>query len=180
MYLFSSLRTGILACVLLYSFVVCAQAQSPPSPLEAELIVPISNPRGQRELSLGRYPRFHVLLRNVSSQPIKLWKDWNSWGYFNLSLEAEDRNGERWVIRRRRPSAWDGDFPDFWVLLAGESLVLEIDMSAGEWEGFPDLYGEQLPATLTAVYENKFDELAGEFGLWIGQISSAPVKVIFQ
>jgi hypothetical protein len=28
---------------------------------------------------------FYVVVTNVSGEPIRLWKEWCSWGYFNLS-----------------------------------------------------------------------------------------------
>ncbi|MEM7660147.1 MAG: hypothetical protein AAF399_28820 [Bacteroidota bacterium] len=148
-------------------------------PLQIEVLVPISTPDGQREISLERYARFQVLLTNVSDQSIRLWKDWNTWGYFNLQLDW--RSGERvFPIRRKPPKQWNGDFPDFWTLLPGEKVVLEIDMRSGEWEGIPDLYGEMIEAELFATYQNKPDPLAEEFGVWVGKVRSAEIPVIFK
>lgn len=143
-----------------------------------ELVVPISNPAGERVISLDRYPRFHVLLKNQSSETQKLWKDWNTWGFFNLNLVWKAA-GQSHAIRKKTPTAWNGDFPDFWVIEAGETLVLEIDMSTGEWEGVPDLYGERIEATLQASYENKPDGLGRKFGIWMGKVESQEISVVF-
>lgn len=144
-----------------------------------EIVVPISNPAGEREITLDRYPRFHVMLKNTSGKTQKLWKDWNTWGYFNLSFiwRTADRVE---TIRHKTPSAWNGDFPDFWVIPAGETLILEIDMSSGNWEGIPDLYGEKISATLEATYENKPDGLARKFGIWLGKLQSNKIDVVFR
>lgn len=144
-----------------------------------ELVVPIGNPAGERIISLDRYPRFHIIMKNVSPQVQRLWKDWNTWGFFNLNLiwKAGDQVHQ---IRKKTPTAWDGDFPDFWVVPAGESLILEVDMTTGIWEGIPDLYGERIPATLQATYENKRDGLANKFGIWVGKVASEEIEIVFQ
>lgn len=161
---------GVLACGHLH-------AQKPG--IQLELLVPISTPGGERVIALDRYPRLHASLTNVSEQPVKVWKDWNSWGWFNLTLIMESDRGTQ-AIRRKHPTHWEGDFSDFWVILPGETLILEIDMTDGSWAGFPDLYGERLPATLTAVYENKADVLAEEFGIWVGKVTASSLRVVFE
>lgn len=145
---------------------------------EMEIIVPISNPAGERVIALDRYPRFHILMKNVSPETLKLWKDWNTWGFFNLQMSWE-AGGQMHSIQKKTPNAWNGDFPDFWVIPAGETLILEVDMSTGEWEGIPDLYGERIEATVSATYENKTDGLARKFGIWVGKVSSKEIEVVF-
>lgn len=152
-------------------------SQSPP--FSIELVVPISNPNGIREIAMDRYPQIHVLLKNTSQQDQRLWKDWNTWGYFNLSLEWQAA-GQTFPITRLSPKAWDGDFPDFWLLHPGETVILVVDMSTGLWKGFPDLYGETLSATLTATYVNKPDELASAFDVWVGKLETRPIQVVFK
>ncbi|MDX2283840.1 MAG: hypothetical protein NW241_06740 [Bacteroidia bacterium] len=158
---------------------LAAGMQAQPGGLELRLAVPVTTPEGLREISMDRYPRLHVLLVNRGAKPVNIWKDWNTWGYFNLTLTWE-AGGKTYLIRRLPPQAWDGDFPDFWTLPPGETLILEVDMRTGFWEGFPDLYGEQIPAELTAIYENKPDLLADEFGIWTGRIASQPLRVVFR
>ena len=150
------------------------------APLQIELIVPVSEPDGTREISLDRYRRLHVRLFNPGPQPALLWKDWNSWGYFNLQLFYRDSTGQVQAIRRLNPGQWDGDFPDFWTLPPGESVILEVDYSSPQWSGFPDLYGQRLPAELWAEYQNTPDELATEFGIWTGKLRSDTLRVVFE
>ncbi len=170
-------------CIYLFFFIPCIIPVSifaqEISPVQLDLIIPISNPEGEREISLEKYPRIHVLITNHSDQAIRLWKDWNSWGYFNLSFSYQ-ANSTIKGITRIRPSSWEGDFPDFWMLEAGNSVIIEIDMTISQWQGFPDLYGEKLPAVLTATYENKYDPLAEQFGIWVGKVQSAPLGVVFK
>lgn len=84
------------------------------------------------------------------------------------------------VASKAVPFNWDGDFPDFWTILPGESLVLEIDMRPGIWKGVSQLFGQERKASLTVSYENKPDALATEFGIWVGKAQSLPVEVIFK
>ena len=37
---------------------------------------------------------FHVLITNKSHQAIRLWEEWNEWGYFNLAFDVVDGNGK--------------------------------------------------------------------------------------
>lgn len=166
--------TGILLILAVFG-----TEAAPPPPFSIELIVPVSTPQGIREVSLDRYPQLHVLIKNISPQPQRLWKDWNTWGYFNLSLEWTAA-GRTFLINRLTPRAWDGDFPDFWLLAPGETVVLVVDMSSGQWQGFPDLYGESVSATLKATYVNKSDELATAFEVWVGKLETAPIPVLFK
>ncbi|MEZ4688161.1 MAG: hypothetical protein R3B47_19490 [Bacteroidia bacterium] len=124
---------------------------------------------------MDRYPRFHVQLVNISEKSIRLWKDWNSWGWFNLSLKMESEAGT--TILRKKAVSWEGDFSDFWQIGPGESVVLEVDMTSGHWQGMPDLYDESLELRLTAIYENKADPLCDAFGIWTGKISSNTLSV---
>ena len=124
---------------------------------------------------MDRYPRFHVQLVNISDKTIRLWKDWNSWGWFNLTLKLETRDGTSYL--RKKQIIWEGDFSDFWQIEPGESVILEVDMTSGEWQGMPDLYGESLPAKITAIYENKADPLCEVFDIWTGKASSNTVNV---
>lgn len=172
----SILRISIFAIILMTSLLGFGQEKPP---ISIKLVAPISTPQGQREISLDRYHRIHVVLTNVSATTQRIWKDWNTWGYFNLMLTW--KSGDRITpIRRNTPKAWDGDFPDFWTMAPGESVVLEVDMSTGEWSGFPDLYGEEIPASLQAIYENKGDVLASEFNIWVGKLVTPAIPVVFK
>ncbi|MEL6652854.1 MAG: hypothetical protein AAFQ87_18795 [Bacteroidota bacterium] len=149
------------------------------APLSLELVVPISAPNGEREISIERYYQLHVLIKNVSPHPQRVWKDWNTWGYFNLQLEWEAA-GRTFPVRRKAPKVWDGDFPDYWTLNPGEVAILVVDLRSGDWEGFPDLYGESISASIKAVYENKQDVLAQEFNIWHGKLETKPLEVVFR
>ena len=155
------------------------QPQATANPgLTLSLIVPAGSD-GQRTLSLVRYPRFHVVVTNTSESPIRLWKDWTSWGMKSLSLMLQTPAKSMGIIRLPVRGI-DGDFPDFWVLLPGEELVLEVNMADISWRGFPDLYGESVKGSLSAIYEIKEDYLTDEFGIWTGRVLSQPLEVVLK
>ncbi|WNJ17367.1 hypothetical protein [Pontibacter sp. G13] len=170
------------ACLLfLSSWMVTAplEISADRPPLSLELIVPITDPSGEREISMARYPRIHAKLTNESRQPVRVWKDWNTWGYFNLKL-FWIADGEQHPIERVSLKHWDGDFPDFWTLPPGESVILEVDLRTAKWTGFPDLYGESIEATLHGTYQNIADPLASEFDVWTGTLHADPIRVVFR
>lgn len=165
-------------CLLLASLSLSQHADAQTAEaLVANLIVPVTTPDGQRDIQMDRYPRLHVQLVNISDKTIRLWKDWNSWGASNLSLRLESSRGT--FLIRRKAQAIDGDFSDFWTLGPSESVVLEIDMTSGQWDGIPDLYGETLPARLTALYRANPDDLTAAFQIWTGSVTSNTVEVVF-
>jgi len=174
----SFLHTVSLLAIFCIAFSASGQNR-PASPLSLEIIVPPATSTGERTLYMAKYPRFHVLVTNNSDAPVRLWKDWTSWGYATLSflMQTDDKTIAfvRPVIKRI-----DGDFPDFWALNPGDKLILEVDMSTGQWRGMPDLYGESLPCLLQAVLEIKQDFLTDELGIWTGRIQSNPAPVIFK
>src|SRR5262245_12383625 len=81
--------------------------QAAAAPPRRTLAVAIAVPEhlGRRPISLGaRAEVFHVVITNVSEQPVRLWREWCSWGYFNLRFEAEV--GGRTLLLAKKPRGW--------------------------------------------------------------------------
>jgi hypothetical protein len=71
-------------------------AQPPPSAPLAVRIVPTSNTEklGPGIELYGPEQHFHVVITNASGGPIRLWREWCRWGYFNLAfVVAEEGSG---------------------------------------------------------------------------------------
>lgn len=168
----------LVSFLLFISLLSPALAQQQPTPLSISLVVP-AGADGVRTLSLVRNPRFHVVLTNTSATPLNLWKDWTSWGQKCLTLVLQQPSKTSGIVRLPL-RAVDRDFPDFWILSPGESLVLEINMTDPAWRGLPDLYGESIRGSLQAIYEIKQDYLTDEFNIWTGRVISNAIDVKFE
>lgn len=170
------LRT-IVGIALFIGGILGAKAQQPPAVFKLSFAIP-ATAGGDKYISIDRNPYLHVLLTNISPKTQRVWKEWTSWGYGNLRLVVQYPDKSVAVVRK--VAHVDSDFPDFWEIAAGESLVLTIDLSKGEWNGFPDVYGEKAPVILEAYYEIPVHYLTDEFGIWTGKIKATPVAVTFQ
>ena len=112
---------------------------------------------------------FHVVLTNASNGPIRLWKEWCSWGYFNLSFESRDSKGKAVVISKKIRD-WDKNFPCPVELAAGEHWVIDVGLEPAIWHNSP-LSDDSGKATirLKAVYEIREDKASKEEKVWTGR-----------
>lgn len=148
-------------------------AREQPGPALAVRIVP-SAYRERAGRSIGG--RFHVVVTNVSKQPVRLWKEWCSWGYFNLSFVVTGEDGKTSVVKKHGRN-WANNFPDWMIIPPGDHLVYEVTFDETVWEGAParppgrDL-GQPLRVKMKAIYEVPADDHAREHGVWTGRVSS--------
>ena len=71
--------------------------------------------------------QFYIVLRNVSGKDQRVWRDWYSWGYDNLSLEVDLAGGSS-VMLRKAPKEWGKNYPDSALVPAGKSYVFEVHL----------------------------------------------------
>lgn len=150
-----------------------APALPGPPPLTVSIAIPVHH--GKR--SLNEYGHFHVLVTNTSKDVVNVWTDKFSWGYGNLSFEMVDDAGQTTKIRKK-PRAWEKNYPDWLALGAGESYVLGVDLfsaQAGDiWEGLPVKANKPVPQhiKLKAVYEIRPDQESTTLNVWTGRLES--------
>ena len=154
------------------------------TPTDSAITVSIAVPEqgGQRSIqSHGTDPHFHVVIRNVSAQPQRIWREWCSWGYFALSFQFTDQSGKEWVVKKK-PRAWSKNYPDYVTLEPEESLVLDVYFTnATIWDGFPHPAGAVgEPFTMSAVFEVKPDDSSRKYSVWTGRVASKPGKYVFR
>jgi hypothetical protein len=139
-------------------------------PLEVKIAIPVHH--GHR--SLNEADHFHVLVRNVSDAPVKLWTDRFSWGYDNLSFDLTDDDAKH-LTATKQPRGWSKNYPDWLELQPGEEYVLNVNLFAGEtWQNVPARpkgTGPKL-VKMRAVYEIKPDDESKRLGVWTGRIQS--------
>lgn len=116
--------------------------------------------------------RFHVVVTNVSTRPIRLWRDWCSWGYFNLSFVGTERDGKTFTVKRK-PRGWDKNDPDWAIILPGDHMVLDVVFKDGTWDYDPaPTVGRLWRVWLRAVFEVPADDQTKEHGVWTGLVTS--------
>jgi hypothetical protein len=135
-------------------------------------------PTGYREktgrvIELNRPSQhFYVVVTNVSDEPVRLWKEWCSWGYFNLTFQVTDEAGHPVEVRKQGRD-WSKNFPDWEVIPPGGHQVREVTFDPTIWEGWPLPEPNRHRAVrLRATYDIRTDEASKEHGVWTGQVSS--------
>jgi hypothetical protein len=141
---------------------------------DPSLLVGIAAPEhfGVRDVSLSK--PIPVVLANLGKEPIRLWRDWCSWGHENISFEIVDRAGARTVIRRAE-GEWRKNYPDFWTLDPAEPLVVQVKLDDGSWDvppGVRTAEKEQV-VKLRVVYAVERDNAARDHRVWTGKALSA-------
>jgi hypothetical protein len=156
-----------------------AKAADEPSVLSVELALPAR--MGKQRLLEFRGPEshFHVVIRNVTDRPLRLWREWCSWGYFNLSLAVELPGGKS-VEVKKKARGWDKNYPDWEEIGPREVAVREIHYGGPEWENFPlEKAQDGLELKLQAVFAVDSDKDASTHGVWTGRAASRALTVAF-
>jgi hypothetical protein len=137
-------------------------------------IVPTSyKEKGRPAIELRRSSEhFYVVVTNVSGEPIRLWKEWCSWGYFNLSFQVTDDAGRSVEVRKQNRD-WTKNYPDMMIIPTGEHHVREINFDPTTWENPPMTEaGRSRSVRLRAIYGIQANTETKEHGVWTGQVSS--------
>lgn len=119
-------------------------------------------------------PRGAVVLVNMDSTPIRVWRTGNQWGDTALSFEV--LRGERTLHIVRRPQDYTRNVPSPVEVPAATRHEWPFDLGDGQWEA--DAPIDQLTvadAQLVAVYDIPPSPEAVEHGVWTGQLRSKPI-----
>ena len=77
------------------------------------------------------YNKFHVLLTNVSRNPVRVWQEWCSWGYYCLQIEIVEQDGMKHLLKKKRIPFYQ-NFPDYWdYAVDGSELRLKQPIPVG-------------------------------------------------
>ena len=117
-----------------------------------------------------------VVLTNRSDSEVKIYDQWNSWGYGTLSFTIEMENGEKKTLRRFNGIVWSGNGPDEVTLKPGDQYVFSVwlkhkedRMYSNSWGPLRISNGDFPDVKLQAHYASKS-----------GPISSKPVSLRLQ
>jgi hypothetical protein len=167
----------IFIALSLLLIVVAAQASRPKRDSVDSLAVRIVpsgyTDMGTRSITLiDPSQHFAIVLTNIGSHPIRLWRNWCSWGYFNLSFKVQDQEGRTFVVKRKqRP--WNKNYPDWMIIPPGDHMVIKVAFGSSKWQNSPlPKPGLQRVVKLQAVYESAESKEAKKHGVWCGKVSS--------
>jgi hypothetical protein len=117
----------------------------------------------------------HFILSS-SQEGLKVFQEWNSWGFYArsfLAVDEKDKAKRYRLAHRIRP--WDKNFAATHLLNAGQFLITDIHLCDGSWAVEPKL-PEDVPARLilTGIFEIKTDAESKAQDVWTGRIESVP------
>lgn len=115
---------------------------------------------------------FYVVVTNDTSEPIRLWKEKYSWGYFNLMFEVTDEKGQSFAVKKRA-RAWDKNLRDWDVIPPGGHHVREVNFDPTTWENSPMPEARRSRTVrMRAIFSIQPDAESKKLGIWTGQVSS--------
>ena len=165
----------ILSLCLITTMPTTSSAESDPTGNISVHIVPTRfGATGGRSIEVADPSQhFYVVLTNAGKAPVRLWREWCSWGYFNLSFVTKNQHG---VIVKivKHERAWDKNYPDWTIVSPGESMVVEVTFDKSAWNDAPlPEAGTNRSMELTAVFEIPNSPEAKTNGVWTGRVTSA-------
>lgn len=120
---------------------------------------------------------FGVRITNTSKSPLRIWKEWCSWGYSTVSLKLTDGQGRIYAVHKK-PRDWAKNTPDPLLIKPGAAFVWKICLDPDVWEGLPDLSDHGVRSfSVRAELEIKPGRQASDSGVWTGHIVSEPVRL---
>jgi hypothetical protein len=118
---------------------------------------------------------FQVVVTNMSDTKQKLWKEWCSWGYFNISFEVALTDGTKCRITKKMRD-WTRNGPDYLIVEPRNHFVYNVRFADDIWQGFPKQMSAQ-DVKINAVFEVQPDDQSEKLGVWTGRIESENVSV---
>ncbi len=169
-------RFGAIACILLSLSLSGDEASTKPSTSPVAVRIVPSYYREEetgRRIDLSRpVQHFDVVVTNTSGEPVRLWREWCSWGYFNLSFVVTDEDGKTASVTKR-PRGWDKNIPDWMIVPPGGHMVFEVAFDETIWRDAPlPERGRSRTIRMKAIYEVHADDWSEKFDVWSGRISS--------
>jgi hypothetical protein len=134
-----------------------------------------------RVSSLNYQGHLHFILFADQSDT-KVYRSWNSWGYFARSFKALDSQSRTYEIKRRPEMTWFKNAPTTQAIKKGDFSIEDIYLCDGTWRispllPLPNPAGSPVvELQMTGTFQSPADEDAVRTGVWTGEINSAPVK----
>jgi hypothetical protein len=140
---------------------------------------PLTLSLAERSVYSGPQAHFHVLWKNTSDRPVRIWAESSSWGYESLSFEITDATGKR-LRAGKRKTGFTGNKPAYVTIAPGQTMVKRVffgDTKA--WEGFPVEKDQPFSVHVHAVFQVAASPEAAQSGVWTGRIESGEIEIIY-
>ncbi|GAA4362923.1 hypothetical protein GCM10023185_31240 [Hymenobacter saemangeumensis] len=127
---------------------------------------------------------FHVLLTNTSAQPINIFEEWNTWGYYNLFFELTYPDGRKKTVSKGAEN-WYRNFPSTTVIPAGRSFVFDVNFDNDSthrpywYNSVLNEKGYSTECRMRAIYHCEDSEIAHKKRAWTGTLTSETRDYIF-
>lgn len=168
-------RIGILVCCLVTVLNLRAEPadQKPAIPLSVRIVPESFREKGGRSITFWQPAQhFHVVITNPCDKPVRLWRDWCSWGEQMLSFEVTDENGKAIVVKKT-PRNYRKNYPDWTLLLPGDHMVFDVFFDQTTWTNAPlPEKGNSREVKMKAVFEIPEDKETMENKVWTGKVCS--------
>ena len=107
---------------------------------------------------------------------LKVYAEWNSWGYAARSFTATDAQSKAYNISRRA-RGWSRNAPTTQTIAKGDFLMTDIYLCDGTWRVEPKLPAGPVKLKVIGHFQNSPGADAKRAGVWTGEIQSPPVEV---
>lgn len=128
-----------------------------------------------------------VVITNVSDTPVRIWDQWNGWGYSNLSFSIQTDNRKIRKTLKRFGGENGGHGPEWIELGPGDHYVCSARFVADDPNNLTDSWGPLVIRNgeypwigLRAHYEIKASDFSRQENVWTGRASSPPVRIRVQ
>jgi hypothetical protein len=174
-----SLQIILLFAGILMSSTIHAEEKNvdPKMPLTVRIVPSSTTEKGEHLITLYRQPtqHFYVVVTNKSNEPLRLWREWCSWGYYTLSFAVVDAAGKK-VIVTKGSRAWTRNFPDTTTLGPGDHMVFEVTFDKDTWPNAPmPVEAKSHTIKMKAIFSIPADDDTKKHEVWTGEVSS-PLK----
>jgi hypothetical protein len=106
----------------------------------------------------------NVIFKNKTDSVVRIYQDWNLWGWFNVTFEIETPDSIYKTYRKDRD--WPKNFPAYYCIDPGESLVCNYNLkSLVCYEGRRS-FGKTVDSEWLGLPEKKYD--------------SAKIRIVYQ
>lgn len=177
-----TLATFLLVCATVSVVSGLVFRTPPPANLSIQLVG--NNPNSECDTGIWlNFPdsHFHVVITNNSDRTVRLYQEWNSWGYHCLTFDLFDKNGKLiGGIEKAGPIQWTRNGPSPLKLRPYESHVIDVYWDE-KWEmPIKPFQKNQGPSKYKIVtrYSNSACSESLRNNIWTGTLETEPLDVL--